>query len=929
MKCSSISSGPIPRRLAGFFIGLTHSITYLAFLQFDDAVSVFNQGQEAPLFNPSLPISRGWVLKALLESWNIQLLVTFNNLTPFDDVAFSHPAAGYIYRAVQLGLVKGDDNANTFRPNALANRQDIFVMLHRLMASDANPLGTTIHLPSITTAYFSFSTQAHGRIGIRYEQPICFGASAPVFSIQKSHAGVESVAGADVFVADLTLNLVSQGDSACVDSHQVTHNRSLFAAWRSDAGVFVDNTPDGGIPFSSVRWFAPDRYTSGLSGDSYRITAYLGNNLGHEVSASLALQPSDAPVSSVKPTVSFDNLPAQVDGFESLSLSGSASDGGDVSGASSGIREVLLEFSDDGASWQSLSRNIPVDENNRWQHATSVPDRQGTLYLRAKSRNIAGNLSDQAPILSTQVVPTFRIAGFVLEEAGGALVNAKVSLSGPSSSSSQTYSDNHGSFMFNGLTSGDYAVYAESDGNQSLVSQVSLSLSDAKSDVALVVNPVADNDSLDQEDHVPSLGSGQGDGNGDGTADNQQGHVSSFESVTGAGWLTYSNDVSADQSNFVHAAMPLSVPVDQQLIHGVTRFDLDTAPGATVSITLYVAQDHSIRDYMLLGRDGRWHPQNADISHPQNKTRIVFDVVEGGNFDRDGTANGVLQLVDGGAMVTTGVNVWPSVFRFGHVPLNNQTVAKQFTVFNPGSRPLAVQQLVVAGAHPGLFKLKSDDCSGQTLASNSRCHFKVAFQPDSVGSKSAVLQVLNDDPDNPQLGIFLNNYEASQEEAARRLPPVLAGLSIKNNQGDEVSTMLANSEYILEWSLLGYHASYMTSVAMFNCSDILDNTSCGANYNDKTRFLSSAVSVIAPPSEGEWQYENTRSKVHRYRYTFTTPNFTQNTPIVMRFYRLNAQDQRAGKGGLSLIIPGNHAADYYDTTGRRIKNWIYPLGSDN
>jgi hypothetical protein len=906
------------------------AVTYLAYLQFDDAVTVFNRGRDAaPLFNPAQPISRGWVLKALLESWNIQPLVIFDDLTAFDDVPFSHPAAGYIYRAVQLGLVQGDAQTHIFRPDAAASREDIFVMLHRLMVAKANLLGTVINQPPIAASDFAINATSGGRIGIRYEQPVCFGVSAPVFSIQKTQAGVESVAGTDVFVADLTLNLSSQGDSTCVDSRQVTHQRTLFAAWRADAGVFVDTTPEGGIPFSSVRWFAPDRYASGINDDRYRITAYLGNNLGHEISASLALQPSDAAVSSVRPDVSFDALPDQVKGYQSLTLAGSASDAGDTSRADTGIREVMLEYSDDGSSWLPLARNIAVDQDRRWQYTMSVPDRYGALFLRAKSRNIAGNLSQDASVLTTQVIPTYRISGFVLADGGGALVNAKVLLRA-GSSASQTYSDNYGSFLFNGLSAGDYTVYAEHDGQQSLVAQVRLSSSDARGTVSLVMHSDADNDSLDQENHVPSLGNGQGDGNGDGTADTQQGEVSSFESVTGAGWLTYTNDVGAAQSGFVNAAMPLTVPFDQQLVHGMTRFDLDTASGAAVLITLYVTRNESIRDYLLLGRDGRWYAQEATITHLENKTRIVFRVVEGGNFDRDGTTNGTLQLVDGGAMVATGVNIWPSVFRFGQAELHTETSVKRFTVFNPGSRPLTIQQIDVAGAHPDLFRLKTDHCSGQTVAPNDRCHLTVAFQPDSVGSKSALLQVHSDDPDNPRMAVFLNNYEALQEEASRRLPPVLASFNIKNDQGETVSTMYANSEYTIEWSLLGYHQSYLTSVAMFNCTGIPDNTRCGANYSDDNRFLASgSASLLATPTAGKWQYKTTRSRIHRYSYTFTTPDFTQETPIVIRFYRLNKRDQRAGKGGLSLIIPGNHAAEYYDTTGRRIKNWIYPVGSDN
>lgn len=47
-------------------------------------------------------------------------------------------------------------------------------------------------------------------------------------------------------------------------------------------------------------------------------------------------------------------------------------------------------------------------------------------------------------------------------------------------------------------------------------------------------------------------------------------------------------------------------------------------------------------------------------------------------------------------------------------------------------------------------------------------------------------------------------------------------------------------------------------------------------------------------------------------------------PIIIRFYRPSQRDTLSGGSGLSLLIPGNHAENYYDTTGRRIELVIQP-----
>ncbi len=446
----------------------------------------------------------------------------------------------------------------------------------------------------------------------------------------------------------------------------------------------------------------------------------------------------------------------------------------------------------------------------------------------------------------------------------------------------------------------------------------------------VVTAPTTDSDSDGNDDtveiNVPdATGSGTGDGNGDGTQDNSQADVASLKTYDDTHWLTFSNTGSADQSNFSTGATPISVPADDQLILGTTQYDIATTSGASVTIEVYVALNTEIQDYLLLGNDGEWAVQNAVVTHTGNKTKLVFSVTEGGNFDRDATANGTLQLAEGGVVVKSGLDAWPYAYLFGNVDLNTPTTAQSFSIKNTGSRSLSITTTATTGNDASEFIISNDTCTGQSLAADASCTVSASFQPTSTGSKSAMLTVTTDDPDNAIANIFLRNHEADIEESERRLPPVLNSFTIEDSGGQTVNSMQSSTSYTIKWSILGYHEDYSSIVAMFNCTGIADETSCGNSFGDSNRFEDSGIiAKDVPATNGIWFHGDVQSKIFTFSYTFTTPVVGVSTPIVIRFYRKNSKDQQVGNGSLSLIIPGNHADAYYDTTGRRVKNTINP-----
>ncbi|UOG90787.1 MAG: carboxypeptidase regulatory-like domain-containing protein [Candidatus Thiothrix sulfatifontis] len=466
-------------------------VAYLSRLQFDDLVSVFDRGYEQgmnPLFKPSSNISRAWALKAILESWNLSPLKAFAVDVEFDDVPFSHPAAGYIYSALENGLIKGDGDQNTYRPDIKLNREDVFVILHRLMDKSANIKSRQINKPLIDGNDFFQSDFNDGEIGIRYEQPVCHNVIAPNIVIQRVREGVQTIDEAELYSVDLQIG-ISGGSDSCIDSNKITNHKNLFAAWRADGGTFVDLTPAGETPFSKVRWIAPDRYSSGTTSGVYRIVAYVGNNLGIEVSETALLQITQVTPSLNKPTVSLNAPLSQVRGGSSLVLSGIAQDGGDTSRANYGIREVMLEYSFDGVTWNLIERNIPIDKNNRWEVEWSVPDIYGNLTIRVQSMNLDGNANDGVITRSIAVVPEMRITGYVLSDGGEPWVNAQVILGGKLSTS--TLTDNYGSFDFGGLEAGVYTLQAKKDDISSKSTEITLTANAPKPQIEIILQLTA------------------------------------------------------------------------------------------------------------------------------------------------------------------------------------------------------------------------------------------------------------------------------------------------------------------------------------------------------------------------------------------------------------------------------------------------------
>ncbi len=194
---------------------------------------------------------------------------------------------------------------------------------------------------------------------------------------------------------------------------------------------------------------------------------------------------------------------------------------------------------------------------------------------------------------------------------------------------------------------------------------------------AISANPDSDNDGISNEDEgrVPSLdGSTIGDGNGDGTPDAEQSNVSSipflltstavsnpadapeaFITLTSNG----SRNVESDDDlltlrNVRQLDAPNDRPDDLDMPFGLIAFeaDIETVGGSHV-FSLFVDDDVEANGYWKQNAAGDWvnlasAAFGGSLKGEGNKLRFDFVIEDGGEFDSDGVANGV--IVDPGAI---------------------------------------------------------------------------------------------------------------------------------------------------------------------------------------------------------------------------------------------------------------------------------------
>ncbi len=400
-------------------------------------------------FDPAGGISRAWALKVLLEAWNIlPAQGPFDD--PFADVPPDHEAAPYIYAARNLGIIEGDQDRHSFGPNDPAHREDVFVMLYRIMDAEANLRKDPPAKPVITREDFKWYRDCR-HLGVRYEQPVGYGVTPPSVAMETLR-GLSQEARADSPLRGrYTVELQAE-----VRGGQ--NPGGNFIAWEADGGCFEDLAPGSNPRYRKVRWIAPEGFVAPGGESRYQLRVYVGDNLGSEVSDAREIvlnNDNTASVPGTEPVVTLAPLPNRLNGGSRIYLHGTAADSGDPDNdADYGIRGVTLEYRPQGeTAWHSIVTDLPVDASGAWRTGWNLPDVAGPVTLRATTRNLRGYSAEASRTGS--IDPRLVIEGYVENSYGKPIANARVRLKGLGAQF--TESDDGGWFSFSG---GEFDVQA-------------------------------------------------------------------------------------------------------------------------------------------------------------------------------------------------------------------------------------------------------------------------------------------------------------------------------------------------------------------------------------------------------------------------------------------------------------------------------------
>ncbi|MCW8200795.1 hypothetical protein D8B23_20980, partial [Verminephrobacter aporrectodeae subsp. tuberculatae] len=175
--------------------------------------------------------------------------------------------------------------------------------------------------------------------------------------------------------------------------------------------------------------------------------------------------------------------------------------------------------------------------------------------------------------------------------------------------------------------------------------------------------PNADHDGVPDEQENQAIGprgSARGDGNGDGIQDSAQAAVTSFSAETSSSSST-SVTLVADSRNgkvpsssntcitsLEQKAVPAQTPKALETPIALTSFKatLKTA-GSTETFSLYVDPEIGANGYWLQDHGGTWvnlasSPYGGKMVDEGGRLRLDFTITDGGAFDADGKADGVI-----------------------------------------------------------------------------------------------------------------------------------------------------------------------------------------------------------------------------------------------------------------------------------------------
>jgi hypothetical protein len=98
------------------------------------------------------------------------------------------------------------------------------------------------------------------------------------------------------------------------------------------------------------------------------------------------------------------------------------------------------------------------------------------------------------------------------------------------------------------------------------------------------------------------------------------------------------------------------------------------------------------------------------------------------------------------------ISASPTSVKFGDVTLGG-TSAKTITIKNSGTSDLVISNVSITGSNASEF-IQTNNCT--TIAKGESCTSTVTFAPTSVGKKSAIINILSNDPKTPIVNVKLS-----------------------------------------------------------------------------------------------------------------------------------------------------------------------------
>ncbi len=110
------------------------------------------------------------------------------------------------------------------------------------------------------------------------------------------------------------------------------------------------------------------------------------------------------------------------------------------------------------------------------------------------------------------------------------------------------------------------------------------------------------------------------------------------------------------------------------------------------------------------------------------------------------------------------ISVTPSSYDFGKKIIGKTYPSVTFTVKNEGTGNLIVDSVFLEGEDAEVFKINSDDCSGNQFAPDGLCYIKISFDPKDEKLYSVNLTINSNDLSTPELKVPIKG-EGIREES--------------------------------------------------------------------------------------------------------------------------------------------------------------------